>query len=206
MSTDESSNQSTDGSVSRETAALARRIQQRIEGFYGLEAGPDVGDYIHADEAGDREALVVRQHSDDLELSLSLPNFSEHPSLDERMQVVEGVSHFVYLAERARIGLPATVLELELQAEVDKFVLLAFDGVTLVSHRAGSVRHALYRAVRYVHAAGSERGERYRLANDLAARVSSRLFRFGARTEARRWLIKFYRSGQTEKIRLARAA
>jgi hypothetical protein len=98
------------------------------------------------------------------------------------------------------------VLELELQAEVDKFVFLAFDEYTHSLHRAESICHTLFRRVRYMHARGTESGDRYRLANDLAARVSRRLFGLRARAEARRWLIRFYRSGQTEKIRLARAA
>jgi hypothetical protein len=98
------------------------------------------------------------------------------------------------------------VLELELQAEVDKFVFLAFDDEVPSLHRAEGICHSLFRKVRYLHAAGTEAGERYRLANDLAARVSRRLFGLRARAEARRWLIRFYRSGQTEKIRLARAA
>lgn len=185
---------------------LARRVQRRIESFYGLEAGPDIGDFLRDARDGEREVLVVRECADGLELSLSLPVLSDSASLDERMQLVEGVSHFVYLVERARIGLPATELELELQAEVDKFVLLAFDGTALVKHRAGSAQHALYRAVRFVHGAETAQGQRYRLANDLAARISKRLFRLAARSEARRWLIRFYRSGQTEKIRLAHAA
>jgi hypothetical protein len=185
---------------------LARHVQRRIERFYCLEPGPDVGEFVRQSDDGARETLVLREGNDALELLLLVPKLSDPPSLDERMQVVEGVSHFVYLAERARVGLPATELELELQAEVDKFVFLAFDEASHSLHRAEGICHALFRRVRYMHAAGTENGERYRLANDLAARVSRRLFALRARAEARRWLIRFYRSGQTEKIRLARAA
>jgi hypothetical protein len=185
---------------------LARHVQRRIESFYCLEPGPDIGEFVRQSDDGTRESLVLREGNDALELLLLVPKLSDPPSLDERMQVVEGVSHFVYLAERARVGLPTTVLELELQAEVDKFVLLAFDEASHSLRRAEGVCHALFRKVRYMHARGTENGDRYRLANDLAARVSRRLFGLRARTEARRWLIRFYRSGQTEKIRLARAA
>jgi hypothetical protein len=188
------------------SASLARRIQERIETFYGLEPGPHIGDFVRSNGDGARESLVVRQGSDGIELMLFVPELSGPSSLDERMQLVEGVSHFVYLAERARVGLQVTVLELELQAEVDKFVLLAFDGTRPSLDAAEGICHALFRRVRYVHAAGTESGERYRLANDLAARISKRVFGTRARSEARRWLMRFYRSGQTEKIRLARAA
>jgi hypothetical protein len=184
----------------------ARRIQRRIEAFYALEAGPDVGGFIGEHNVATREALVVRDGGDAVELLLLLPSLSETPTLDERMQLVEGVSHFVYLAERARVGLPSTALELELQAEVDKFVVLAFDGSALAHHRADSARRALFYGIRYLDAPETELGQRYRLANDLARRVSLRVFDRRVRSEARRWLMRFYRSGQTEKIHLARAA
>jgi hypothetical protein len=192
--------------LSTRVKRLARRIQKRIEAFYGLEKGPDVAEFVRATARAARELVVVRQRPDALELVVLLPELSARPTLDERMQLVEGVSHFVYIAERARVELPATALELELQAEVDKFVLLAFDGSVLSNRRAESASHVLFRRVRYAHGEHTERGERYRLANDLAARVSQRVVDQRARTETRRWLMRFYRSGQTEKIRLARAA
>jgi len=193
------------GGVGR-LAAPARRVQRRIERFYGLESGPDVGEFIGEGLDGSRESLLLRQVSDAVEILLLLPKAADRGSLDDRMQLVEGVSHFVYIVERVRVGLPATALELELQAEVDKFVLLAFDGVTLAGERASRVRHALYRRVRFLHADDTEPGLRYRLANDLASRISRRVSERRVQGDARRWLMRFYRSGQTEKIRLARAA
>lgn len=182
----------------------ARALQARIEDFYALEAGPDVGGFVREADDGARESLMLRENPEDVELLLMLPRLSDPASLDEQMQVVEGVSHFVYLAERLRVGLPATQLELELQAEVDKFVILAFDGARLANHRVHRIQQTLYRSAQYVHVAESEQGRRYRLANDLAERISQRLF--DLQSAARRWLMRFYRSGQTEKIRLARAA
>lgn len=182
--------------------ALASRVQRRLEDFYGLEAGPNVEDFVREGFDGSRESLVVRQMPDAVEMLLVLPKMSDGMSLDDRMQLFEGVSHFVYVAERVRVGLPTTALELELQAEVDKFVLLAFDGQTL-AERAPRVRHALFRRVRFLHSADTEHGQRYRLANDLASRISSVLTK--RRDDARPWLMRFYRSGQAEKIRLARA-
>jgi len=116
------------------------------------------------------------------------------------------VSHFVYVAERARIDLPATELELELQAEVDKFVLFAFEGGELVKERAQAVRRSLFEDVEFLHGADSEPGRRYRLANDLAARVAVRLSASAGGLHPQHFLRRFYRSGQTDKIRLARAA
>lgn len=192
-----------------------RWIQRRIEHFYELERAPDVVQFVRTGEPDDRETLVLRQTEDELELALVLPPLGELPPLDELhggtddrwLQVVEGVSHFVYVAERARTNLPATRLELELQAEVDKFVLLALaQRSALHPPRVRTLHGNLYERVRFLHPAGSEDGERYRLANDLAARFVDRLVKLDDPQHITRTLRRFYRSGQTDKIRLARAA
>jgi hypothetical protein len=183
----------------------ARAVQIRLEQFYALERGPDVTGYIRVAEDGERETLLVRSDDDAVELSLSLPQPSEtkRGSLDRYLQVVEGVSHFVYVAERARVALPATALELELQAEVDK--LLVLGGAEHPSGaRARELHRRLYDGVRFLHAEGTEEGQRYRLANRLAARLWQRLFSRGART-LRPDLRRFYRAGQADKIRAAAA-
>ena len=185
----------------------ARRVQRTLERFYELERGPDVADFVRAASGpSSRETLLVRHTEDGIELALILPAHADDtPASDAHLQVIEGVSHFVYVAERARVDLPATALELELQAEVDKFVLLAFEGETLVPGRALAVRQRLFEEVEYLDAADSEPGHRYRLANALAARIATRVAG-PRRARALRFLRQFYRSGQTEKIRLAHAA
>jgi len=80
----------------------------------------------------------------------------------------EGVSHFVYLATRAEAGRPVSLLEMEVQAEVDKFALLLLHlwrrGLRRMS---GALRGRLFERVRYrAHLAGEEL-ERYRTANRL---------------------------------------
>ncbi len=104
--------------------------------------------------------------------------------------------------ERARVSLPVTKLELELQAEVDKFVLsLGFSSDT-----AERLLERLFDGPRFLDEAGTEEGERYRLAHHLAARFVSRVFAANDRDRARERLRSFYRAGQAEKIRLASAA
>ncbi|HVU04467.1 MAG TPA: hypothetical protein VHE30_22070 [Polyangiaceae bacterium] len=183
----------------------ARRIQRRLESFYELEAGPDVTEYVRDAEAGERETLFVRENEGALELALLLPVNDASARLDHHAQLVEGVSHFVYVAERARVELPATELELELQAEVDKFVVLAFEGTRLDAARARQASRALYGNVRHLHAEETERGHRYRLAATLAARVAGRLRTRSPGAQALAFLRRFYRVGQAEKIRLATA-
>ncbi len=131
-----------------------RGIQQRLERFYGLEHGPNITDFVRTGSASSREVLLLRHGADGLELALMLPSGAGSDSTDDvYLQVIEGVSHFVYIAERARVDLPATKLELELQAEVDKFVLLAFEGGTLMRDRAHAIRRSLYSGIEFLDAA-----------------------------------------------------
>jgi len=191
-----------------------RNVQLALEQVYGLERTADVIDFVRTGAENSRETLVLRQREDELEIALVLPPVNDPTDLtaphygpsDAWLQLVEGVSHFVYVAERARTHLPTTRLELELQAEVDKFVLLAFTGEPLEPHESTELRDRLYERVQYLHAADSEDGVRYRMANDLAARFVARLARSYDPPAALRELRRFYRAGQTEKIRLARAA
>jgi hypothetical protein len=195
--------------LDRGTMMALRRVQRRLERYYDLETTPNVVPFTSIAEAGEREVLYVREVGNDVEMALRVPvsdggtNGSTEPD-DAYLQLCEGVSHFVYLAERVRVGLPATQLELELQAEVDKFVLFAF-GSGVASADARGLHRRLYTNMTYLHAAGTEQGERYRLANELAARLAARLLD-RTTADARGLLRRFYRAGQAGKIELARAA
>jgi hypothetical protein len=192
-----------EGPAFHQVIAGARLVQRRIEDFYALEHGPDVGDFVRPGADGERETLFVRETDDALELELVLPKKPHADSLDHDAQIIEGVSHFVFVAERARVELPTTELELELQAEIDKFVVLAADAEFTLA-RAPDLHAVLYDDAYHLHSHGSARGHRYRLATTLAARVITRLSE-APPVEARRFLQRFYRSGQAEKIRMATA-
>ena len=191
--------------------SFANRIQRRLEGLYRLAPLPAVDDFIGAPNGEEREHVLVREHGDDVEVAVILPEEARAPSLRELSldvvcQIVEGVSHFVYLAERVRAGRPTTQLELELQAEVDKFALLGLSAVERGDVGQARRLHAkLYGAVRFIHEGDTEQGVRYRIANDLAARFCARLRASGA-SLARARLRRFFDEGQEQKIRLARAA
>lgn len=183
---------------------LPSRVQKQLTAIYGLDEAPDVMPFVKPVQGTAREVLFVREAEGTLELMIHLPRraLGRKRSLDGLCQVVEGVSHFLYLAHRARRELPTTELELELQAEVDKFVLLAIgapDRATLF------VR--LFEEVSFVHPKGTERGDRYRLANHLAAKMAKKLVRdVDSPRRQGELLRRFYHAGQTEKIELARAA
>jgi hypothetical protein len=183
---------------------VACKVQGSIEAFYGLERVADVAHYVTASDG--REKLYVHDEGDGVvRLALEIPKLGG--GLDGLCQIIEGVSHFVYVATRAAQDRRATALELEMQAEVDKYVVLAGDIESLDVARSAALRERLFERVAFADAAGSELGERYRVANRTALRFLRRLERthvasrrFG---ELRRELNVFFRSGQEGKLRAA---
>jgi hypothetical protein len=190
---------------------LAATVQGGLERMYRLDRQADVGDFVRGAGEGEREALFLREAADGgLEVSLALPRLAGEASLDALCQIIEGVSHFVYVVERARVQREATQLELELQAEVDKWVVLAAAMRGFDVARSAALRSGLYERVTYVEGAQTEAGERYRVANEAAHAFVRRLEReFVARAryeEMRGELRRFFHAGQGDKLRLGRAA
>jgi len=192
--------------------SVAKILQRRLQTLYGIDDVPCVGDYVTLAEPGEREQLLLREMDEDyVELCLVVPDCPLRDALvpstlsDTYLQVVEGVSHFVLVAERIRVGRPTSQLELELQAEVDKLVLIEHCLGALPQQAAVNLHHKLYGQVHFLHPAGSEQGDRYRLANRLAARFTRRLGRLDT-SERRALLRRFYQMDLGEKIRLAEAA
>jgi hypothetical protein len=186
---------------------MARRVQGALARLYALDASVDVRDFIEPAGAGERETLFLRECGDGVEVSLRLAPLASESSvdLDGVCQLIEGVSHFVYIAERAKAGRPATQLELEIQAEVDKYVVLAAALDRLDVRSSERLRDRLYDRVSYVHDEGSEFGDRYRMANAVAKRFTRRLeCDYLARrriVEMREALRVFFRMGQQDKLR-----
>jgi hypothetical protein len=123
---------------------ILRQIQDLIGGIYDVRVAHDVYDFLVTDRghlpAAARtsptdEQLIVAEQSDACGVSLFLD-----PALLDRLQqanplqkldegnvadywtALEGVSHFVYFAWNAGHDKSVSLLELELQAEIDKYV------------------------------------------------------------------------------------
>jgi len=192
--------------------ALAASIQGALERVYHLDRVADVGDFLKEAPEGQREALMLREADDGaMEVRLCLPPLQGEAGLDALCQIIEGVSHFVYLVERVRLGRESTQLELELQAEVDKWVVLAGSlGGRFHVGVSEELRARLYERVAFRHDARTEEGERYRVANDVAhafvRRMENRYVRDARFAEMRAELRRFFHVGQEGKLRLGRAA
>jgi hypothetical protein len=128
-------------------------------------------------------------------------------NLQDYCTALEGVSHFVYTTWRLERDAPVSLLELETQAEVDKYAATVF----LVAHQQGGtypaeVHPRLFDRVNFDARLEPEQYDRYRTAHRCAARYCRSLERrFVQRGEARieallRELRKFYRLGSRAKL------
>lgn len=177
--------------------------------------------YLHTgkDNQETREKLLVYEDEEGLNLSLYLDenvlsHFDRHDpfeQLDEQniqefCLVLEGISHFIYLVWNASHDRSVTLLEMELQAEIDKFIMLTdcLEQQTTAPMQSQLLR-LLFESNRYHADLDYEQAKRYRDATAFARRYCQRL---KARYPGRRnrngllaELRRFYRLRRREKLR-----
>jgi len=210
---------------------LLATLQDHLSCLYEAPIEHRVADYLVTDahvaralednqqDHGNSERLLLREGQDALDVSLYidaqvLANLTEcnpYTCLDERnlnefLIALEGVSHFHYLVWNAVHARQVTQLEMELQAEVDKYVT-----ATLLLRQQGVIddseefHERFFTAVTYVVDASCATGQRYREANHYAAKYCRGLNRrYPAQHEQPNFineLRRFYRRSQNEKIR-----
>lgn len=179
---------------------LSEKIQGLLEGFYEIEVGHRVADFLITDPKLVRiletdkdtrevnEKLLLSEGEDGLDIALYVdqsvldrleianPLSQVHDgNLSDLWVLVEGVSHFVYLVWCALHDREVTLLELELQAEIDKYITTLF----LIQQQHGKVPSNLHywlfeRPVFDSRLARVEL-ERYRQANRFAGKYCRRL-------------------------------
>lgn len=204
-------------------------LQQRLQSLYEIDLEHRVEDYLITDARlllameGDsrhrpREKLLVCQDGEELMLSLYLdaglvealqqddPLASLHDgNLSDLCLALEGVSHFVYLAWNAVHERNVTLLELELQAEVDKFVLLSLILEEQSGEHPDDLHTRLFERVRYADELDGVQQQRYQEANYLAAKycwgLQRRYLRMDNGQRRLNDLRRFYRLHQGAKLR-----
>lgn len=210
---------------------VLRDLQKHLAVFYETPLEHCVSDFLVTDarlaralegggparEQGER--LLLQESVDGLDVSLYvdasiLDALAEHDpyerlthdNLNHFLVALEGVSHFNYLLWNASHHKPVTQLELELQAEVDKFVtacmLFALQGE---QDALEGVHEALFHRIRFDAALDPGEEIRYRDANRYAAKYCDGLTRrFRHRHDEPSFvneLRRFYRFSQHGKIR-----
>ena len=147
---------------------------------YLLMAAPGAGLLVgHADIS--REALLVRETPEALELGLfvdpaivaALEGGGALDDLDAFSCAAEGASHFLYVADRAAKERRVSCLELELQGEVDKFLLIHL----IAAGEGGAVAPEFFERQFEHHAFGAglspDEVDRYATASHFAAKYCS---------------------------------
>lgn len=207
-------------------------LQASFEDLYALGSGLDVRDFLVDQEVRDEipghvkglpEQFFISQNEEGMELALFIePSIIESLTEDdprERLHVgnlenfwiaAEGVSHFIFLVWRAQRGRPVSHLELELQAEVDKFVrgwtLLVEQGASM-DEAAAALNRALFRRYELRDDLPEHQANMYHSASKAAERFCVQLGRDFSRRHnldaMRRRVRDFYRLGLSEKMRAA---
>jgi hypothetical protein len=218
-------------------ATVLRALQTLLGRLYDVDLEHDVEDYLvtdrsvlapfHADndERESEEHLLLAETSDGAGVALYLDPqllrrleqadpvgaLNDH-NLQDYCTALEGVSHFVYSTWRLERDLPVSLLELETQAEVDKYAVTVF---LLAQQQGGAypaqVHARLFDRISFDSRLLPDQVQRYRTAHRCAAHYCRRLeHKFVNRGRARiealvRELRRFYRLGSSAKLRHALA-
>ena len=201
-------------------------LQSKLESIYELDLEHCIDDFLTTDQSlvsaltpssrTAREQVLVQQEGVDLLLSLYLDSevyarFSRYVVPDSKCVrqtgdfclAAEGVSHFLYLCWNGHHEREVTRLELELQAEVDKYLLLS----EYISEDSREHLHPLlFESWKFDDGLSEEEQIRYEKANRYASKyclgLEQRYLRIGRRQEMMRELRRFYRKTQTQKMHM----
>lgn len=206
---------------------LLTKLQALLHELYALDVQYGVDDFLITDpgfaralDAGGREVdekLLIAEADGEAEVALYLEaellerlaerdplTCLDADNLADFWAALEGVSHFTYYAWNAQREKSVTLFELELQAEVDKFVTTGL----LLKQQNGREPHELHgwlfdRPRLDDELRGAER-ERYRRANRYAGKYCRRLApvlsRGADEAAVQRELRTFYRLSQQSKL------
>ena len=206
------------------------QLENHLACLYETPTDYDIYDFLITDATAARsltphghgdndERLLVSQSEDYLDISVYLdrdtlerlqnddPLVGLHEgNLTAFMLALEGVSHFHYLCWNASFDKSVTLLELELQAEVDKYVtalmLLGAQGSRLESN---IIHQRLFDQIHFRDDLQVEQLTRYQRANHYAAKycraLSENYPAAGNQPSFINELRRFYRLSQNEKIR-----
>lgn len=212
-------------------SVLLADIQTALEKRYDVSVPYRVENFVLHDSAqfvelsgntpASPEVLLLQESENNLDLTLFLDSCVMDSARQSDWQqewsgerfsdhciVLEGVSHFLYLVWNAHHDRAVKVHELEVQAEVDKFVF-----ATLIANRADlpvpQLLTRLFKRVSYREGLSAELCARYESANYFAALycqwLASEFEFFTDNGELRAELARFYRLTGSAKINRIKA-
>jgi hypothetical protein len=205
-------------------------IQHNLQQLYELDISHSINDYLISypdllnqfeDSCANnmtREKLLIHEQGEEVSLSLYLHQeivrkfecrdiTLTESNIEDFCLALEGISHFLYLVWNAGFDRSVTKLEMELQAEIDKFVMLMrYAKHQDIAISPASIRHRLFEAIRYHAHLDNEELRRYQDANKYAEKYCWQLelakyLDRGAEQELLRELRRFYRLDLESKLR-----
>ncbi|MDO8520209.1 MAG: hypothetical protein Q7T11_08625, partial [Deltaproteobacteria bacterium] len=213
---------------------LADRVQLQLESMYGIGLPQRARDYLIGRKEAQgyvsthygkmpKELFLVRKSEEssvevalflDLRLLTNLKKNNPFISLSDKnfsdfCILIEGVSHFVYFLWKAHHDVPITQLEMELQAEIDKFLMLFFylraDNAPEFPQK---LLESLFEDFRLIEKLSEESEGRYLTASTLASRycyhLQKKFRKLSDPAQVREMLEEirqFYNLSQEDKIR-----
>ena len=209
---------------------MLKDLQNLLAEIYDVPLPHDVAEFLLTDrmrlpqaaqDSGTDEQVLVAEDDDTLWVHVYL-----EPALLTRLETanpfdalhggniadywtaLEGVSHFLYLAWNASHDRSVTLMELELQAEIDKYV----SSLWLLREQnprrfPAELHHLLFERAHVDAALAGDRAGLYRSADRYASRYCRRLARTlqpttaSAHADATAELRRFYRLNRERKIR-----
>ncbi len=175
---------------------LLERVQRGLEALYRVATGVSVDDFLVSAGLRDhvararrpREQLLIHELGGELSIGLFidegvLANLTAHDpgaglgehNFGDFLLALEGVSHFVYTVFCAHHARAVSALELELQAEVDKYVICLLMSEPRSRAVSTALRHRLFAEPSYEPDLDEDEAVRYQVANDNARRYAAYL-------------------------------
>jgi len=205
---------------------MLAKLQSYIANIYDADCGHRLHDFLITDRelanklgrkvlpGSVEESLFVAEYEDGIALSVFLDevllsrlenadplNSLRVDQLADLAVVLEGISHFNYLGWCAGRDKSVTLLELELQAEIDKFLTTA-----LLAQEQGdfsllrNLHKLFFDNIAYQPTLNRKERERYEVANSYAARFCRQLLDRVSRDDGNTQLREFYRLTQSDKM------
>ena len=207
---------------------MVSAIQEQLEAIYQIHCEHRAVEFLVSKEVAKAlggtcradEELLLCDQSGELEVALylapalleKLAQMGDLPAaqilerdLDSYCQVAEGVSHFLYLAQTADQHRTVSLLEMEIQAEIDKFASCVFNGwPNLTADWVNTLHHRLFDWVTFSPQLSSGERWRYQEANRLSGNYCRALIPLVLTRHYERFLHQLrysYRLGAEAKLR-----
>ena len=214
---------------------LLNKLQSELEAIYEIQLQYRVNDFVIDDpqlvaeldcSPNPREIpekLLIHQDGDNIDIALYLDselvkrlNLNDpterlhNGNIYDFWTALEGISHFLYFAWNAEYERKVSLLELELQAEVDKFILATlllekqFNGYGSNGYSSQGLHHHLFVKASFDERLNEEEFVRYRDANYFAGKfcshIKNRFLNHGAYEQLMNELRRFYRLNHQHKL------